>query len=493
MKKKLFFFGIDSATWDLIRPWVKQGKLPGFFELLKNGSCFDLASTIPPLTPVAWPTLTTGASPAQHGFYDFYRLDKSKQITINLASELPQPFFWDLLSRAGYKTAVFNIPITFPFKPVNGIMISGLTTPGLKSDFIYPSKLKKEFLKLFPKFRFAPSIKVNPQDPQSYALRLEENIEDAKETISIAKWLFAKDNWDVFVINFMAVDHVQHFFWEFMSKPASVFENAILQVYQQVDNYLLAVLKKHSPNYQIMVLSDHGAGPLEKTLFLNHWLYQKKLLFFKKSPRVWFKRTLAYLGIDPELLIKLGGKLKLIRRIGKVNMQSRNRLLNKLVLSYADLDWDKTKAYSFGMYGGIFLTKKSAQLEAWLIKEMKKDFGKDLTFIDSSEHIYQTKKLPETIPDIQFLLKKGAVVSTNIYAFAGSKLLTKPITSKSGEHRVNGILGFYPALKTRRISPSLMHITPTILDYFDVPLPSYCRAGSLLAKKQYLDINEIEI
>jgi predicted AlkP superfamily phosphohydrolase/phosphomutase len=493
MKKKFFFFGIDSATWDLIIPWAKEGKLPGFAKLLEEGQTSKLASTIPPLTPVAWPTAMTGLNPAEHGFYDFYRLDQSRQITINLASELPQPFFWERLSDKGCKTAVFNIPITYPFRPVNGIFISGLMTPGTKADFIVPKNLKSTFLKKFPRFHFAPSIKVSRQDPESYCLRLKENIADAEESVRVAKWLFAKDNWDLFVINFMAVDHVQHFFWEFMNDKNSPYKDAILRVYQIIDSYLLEVLEKYSDKYQVMVFSDHGAGPLEQTLFLNHWLEEKGWLRFKNSWRVYLKRFLAKAGFTPESLIRAASKLGLVRRAGKVNMQSRNRLLNKLLLSYADLDWDKTRAYSFGMYGGIFLTKKDPYLEVEIVRQMKKDFGKKLTYIELSEKIYHTKSLPKTIPNIQFLLKDGAIVSTNIYAFSGNKLFTKPITNKSGEHRVEGILAFYPKLQLGSKKPNLLDITPTILDFFDQPIPSYCQGQSLFAQIKPLDIDEIEI
>jgi len=494
MNKKLFFFGVDSATWDLIDPWIKAGKLPGFAKLKQKGTTVPLTSTIPPITPVAWPTAMTGTTPAQHGFYDFYKLDENKEITVNLASDLPYPFFWDTLSAAGKKVGIFNLPITYPFKPVNGVMISGLMTPGLEADFIHPKTLRKEFVKKFPHFRFAPAVKVSKEDPDSYRLRFEENLEDAKETVKIAKWMFKKDNWDLFAVNFMAVDHAQHFFWEFMNDPNSKYRDAILKIYQEVDSYLKEVIELHSDKYQIMVFSDHGAGPLEKTLFLNRWLLKKGYLKFKNSPRVLFKRALSEIGFDPQSLIKVASKLRLVRRAGRVNMQARNRLVNKLVLSYADLDWKKTRAYSFGMYGGIFLTKFDKKLAEEILALFRKDFAHDLTFAELSSKVYHTVKYPKTIPDIQFLLKDGAIVSTNIYAFAGRKLLTAPITNKSGEHRMQGILGFYPKLKELKKNPNLTEITPTILSFFGIKIPAYCQGQSLIEKRdETLEISEIEI
>ncbi len=495
-RKKLFFFGIDSATWDLIIPWAKQGKLPGFAKLLKQGSTFDLISTMPPITPVAWPSMLTGVSPAQHGIYDFYKLDKNKELTVNLADEIKYPFVWELLSQQGKKVAVFNIPLTYPVRPVNGVLISGLLTPGLKSEFIYPPSLKKEFCQKFPKYLFSPKSKVTKHDVDSYDIRFKEMLQEASDVIKVSEWLLKKDAWDFVAINFMAVDHVQHFYWEFLNKKDSKYRLAILKIYQKVDAYLVKIIEKYASKYQLVVASDHGAGPLEKTLFLNLWLMQKGYLRFKRNPATYIKRLLTFLGVTPEELISIASKIKLSRRAGKYNMQKRNRFINKLVLSYQDVDFDKSQAYAFGMYSGIFINKKfkTKVLINKIMRELKKDFGQYLTFIDTSANIYNSKNYPQTIPDIQFLMRDGAIVSTNIYAFSGHKLFTPPITHKSGEHRLKGILGFYPKVNTlnRSRQVNILDITPSILDFFAVDKPKYCQGSSLFEKRQPENLTETQ-
>lgn len=487
-RRKIFFFGIDSATWDLIIPWVKEGKLPGFAKLLEQGLTFDLLSTMPPITPVAWPSMMTGASPAQHGIYDFYKLSDNKELTVNLADEVKYPFIWELLSKHGKKVAVFNIPLTYPVRPVNGILISGLLTPGFKSDFIYPTKLKNQFQKKFPNYSFSSKLKVTKHDVSSYDIRFKEMLRETADIIKVSNWLLSKDTWDFFAINFMAVDHVQHFYWEYLNKPESKHYRAILKIYQKIDAYLAKILREYSRRYQIIVASDHGAGPIEKTLFLNLWLMKKGYLFFKRDLATYIKRFLAFLGVTPEGLIAMASKIKLSRGVGKYNLEKRNRLVNRLVLSYQDLDFEKTKAYAFGMYSGIFINKKfkSKTLINKIIRELKKDFGKYLTFIDTSENIYNSKNYPETVADIQFLMKDGAIVSTNIYAFSGNKLFTPPITHKTGEHRMKGILGFYPKIKAYKNTQevSILDVTPTLLDFFGIDKPKYCRGKSLLQSEQ---------
>ncbi|HZW04286.1 MAG TPA: alkaline phosphatase family protein, partial [Anaerolineaceae bacterium] len=67
---RVFVIGLDGATYDLIRPWVEQGKLPTFARLLAQGAAGQLRSTIPPMTGPAWTSFMTGKNPGKHGLYD---------------------------------------------------------------------------------------------------------------------------------------------------------------------------------------------------------------------------------------------------------------------------------------------------------------------------------------------------------------------------------------------------------------------------------------
>lgn len=114
MKKKLFFLGIDSATWNLIDSWIDDDKLPGFTLLKKRGHTFNLHSTTPPLTPIAWTSLYTGKNPGNHGIFDFYRIDDDGGMDINLASNAKGKTIFEILSDNKLKTAVLNLPFTYP-------------------------------------------------------------------------------------------------------------------------------------------------------------------------------------------------------------------------------------------------------------------------------------------------------------------------------------------------------------------------------------------
>jgi len=69
---KVFIFGIDGATFDLIRPWAEEGHLPNFARLMKEGSWGELASVPNMRSPAAWTSFITGTNPGKHGIYEFY-------------------------------------------------------------------------------------------------------------------------------------------------------------------------------------------------------------------------------------------------------------------------------------------------------------------------------------------------------------------------------------------------------------------------------------
>ena len=37
-RRRVFVIGLDGGTYDLIRPWVEQGKLPTFARLMDGGT-----------------------------------------------------------------------------------------------------------------------------------------------------------------------------------------------------------------------------------------------------------------------------------------------------------------------------------------------------------------------------------------------------------------------------------------------------------------------
>ena len=72
MEKKLLVIGLDGATFEIINQLVKNGMLPTFNMLLKQGVHGVLESTLDTNSPCAWSTFITGKNPGKHGIFGFF-------------------------------------------------------------------------------------------------------------------------------------------------------------------------------------------------------------------------------------------------------------------------------------------------------------------------------------------------------------------------------------------------------------------------------------
>src|SRR3989344_9181209 len=150
MMKKVFVFGIDGCSFDLVKQW--ENDLPNIKNLIKNGVSGYLHTVIPMLTPPGWTSFSTGKNPGKHNIFDFFKVKNYKKELINSYDRKAESV-WDILSRNNKKTIVMNLPSTYPPQPLNGIMICGAETPSIKSDFTYPREYKEKIFKLNPDYK----------------------------------------------------------------------------------------------------------------------------------------------------------------------------------------------------------------------------------------------------------------------------------------------------------------------------------------------------
>jgi predicted AlkP superfamily phosphohydrolase/phosphomutase len=128
--RKVVVIGLDGASWNIIDPMIARGQLPAFKRLLDTSSYGDLRSVIFAVTPPGWIAMFSGCQPWQNGIYGFGKLDSISRTLLPVdATDVRVPMVWDMVSQAGLRTAIINVPVTYPAKPVNGIMVTGMLTP----------------------------------------------------------------------------------------------------------------------------------------------------------------------------------------------------------------------------------------------------------------------------------------------------------------------------------------------------------------------------
>ena len=118
---RVLMIGIDSATFDSMTPWIEEGQLPNFARLLREGAAGKLESVPNINSAPAWSSIVTGKNPGKHSIFYFVE-DDSEHYSyqyLNASFRTAKPI-WQILSEAGKRVGVINVPISYPAEPLNG-------------------------------------------------------------------------------------------------------------------------------------------------------------------------------------------------------------------------------------------------------------------------------------------------------------------------------------------------------------------------------------
>jgi len=206
---RVLLFGVDGLTFRILHPLMERGLLPNFQRLQNGGVQGVLKSTVPPMTPPGWMSISTGLSPAKHGVYDFWDFEQTEQgpRTHTVTHRKGGKAIWNILSEWGKQVVVANVPITYPPEPVNGILLSGYTAPSIEARVTFPTSFKEELLQAVPNYQ----IDLNPAVSSSQVGNLlSETLEMTHSHIAMLRLLLSKP-WDFFFIVFTGADRIQHF------------------------------------------------------------------------------------------------------------------------------------------------------------------------------------------------------------------------------------------------------------------------------------------
>jgi predicted AlkP superfamily phosphohydrolase/phosphomutase len=281
----VFVIGLDGATLDLIEPWVREGHLPNIARLIAKGTHGRPISTLPPATFPAWSTFMTGKNPGKHGMFDFTsRVFGTYGVRFVNARDRKSDTVWRIVSEEGKKVCVLGVPATYPPEKVNGFMVSGFDAPvatGIDSSFVEPRWLYGEIRKAVGEYLVTDfqELKV---DGTWHRLALPKICDVLKRKAALAKYLYKKQSWDLFVVLFGESDTVSHHFWmfwdgnspRFSAERSGEFRSAILDVYGELDSVIGEFMEMIPPEATVMVASDHGFGGAGDKVFY---------LFFRKG------------------------------------------------------------------------------------------------------------------------------------------------------------------------------------------------------------------
>jgi len=488
---RVLVIGIDGGTFDLIRPWADAGDLPHLARLMDEGVHGLLESTLPPVTSPAWPTFATGMNPGKHGVFDFIRPTGGQFELVN-ATSIHAPTLWQILSQAGRTVGVMNVPVTYPPAPVNGFIVSGMLSPA-NGNITYPADLFDRYADQLKPYRIAPRVQYKPGNEAEFTDDLLDLVECRGQ---YALRLMADYPQDFLMFHFLSTDTMQHAMWKFVdpnharyTPQDARFGSGLRQLLQRIDGFIGKLLDRITDDTTVIVMSDHGFGPLHYTVNLNLLLLDHGLLKLKRGMWTKLKTDLFRAGLTPASIWHLIERAGLQNYVWQVSKSTRNKVVGKF-LSFDDVDWSRTQAYSIGHVGQIYVNLKGREPEGIVepgteyesVRQRVIDALEDLRHPETGRPMVDQVIPGDQVvhgpyashsPDLHVVLDGYRAIAFPLFA-TDSRIVTRQIRGDSGCHRRHGIfIARGPEVQSGGTvdGARILDLAPTILHLMGLPVP----------------------
>jgi predicted AlkP superfamily phosphohydrolase/phosphomutase len=295
----IYIIGLDGASWNLMEPMMKQGKLPNLKKLKENGTWGNLESAYPAHSPFLWTTIATGKTKEKHGIGDFTVKDEDKEVP-NTGNLRRVKAFWNILSERNIPVSVVNWWVTWPPEEIKGVMVSDKYRLGkhrkLNMQVTYPAHIQNEMPDPYISKARAEKEWKQYGLPELYDVTNDGRISAFDKALKGYPNYWCQDAsvWDaskyvlknhpsrVFAVVYRIVDISSHFMWCYI--PPDILESArqkakdgtltdadikrldlefgkiIEPVYTYADTIVGDVMKSAPPNASFIIVSDHGFG-----------------------------------------------------------------------------------------------------------------------------------------------------------------------------------------------------------------------------------------
>ncbi len=433
-------FGVDGLSFRILHPLIKRGDLPNFARLQREGVESEFISTVPPMTPPAWMSLVTGLKPAKHGVFDFWEFDitsptlQSRLVTRRKGGKA----IWNILSEYGKRVIVLNVPLTYPPDPVNGVMVSGLMTPGSSAPFTFPHTFKDELYKILPDYRIDLSL-----EKTSPGYFVDAVLDMTEKRIQLQEHLLSEHEWDFAFLSYVGPDRIQHRIWD--SIEALSHEGT--KYFRLLDDALGRVLNRLSPEDVLFVASDHGFVGARDWFYINEFLCRKSLL--SRGTSVETKRAgLVGFGREAAQKMHLLGLVRQARKTyehfyGKPAIEKKKGIYRPF---FDYIDWNDTHACvlsSMAFSGGnadIFLSPRATaeemeDLRLTLEAQRHPETGEPLADAIYATDAYGVGPFRPTEEHLILLPRRGTTFHLDI----GRKNLWETLDEGKGVHEKEGI------------------------------------------------------
>ncbi len=496
---KVFVIGLDGATWDLLGPLIQAGELPHLARVRDRGVSGTLRSVFPPLSPVAWTGVMTGKNSGKHGVFEFLEYAHNPlQGRVNSSRAIQADLVWEIAGRHGKKTVAGGVPMSYPHRPAPGFYLGDFLSPTHAPDFASDPAIFAELERAIGPYRpWSTAVHDGGHETEALAA-LTDFLEHHLRAI---EFLMRRCEWDLFMFDLMATDRAEHELWHVWDpahragkgRDLSAVRAGFVAFWKTLDRGLGAIEAALPPETALILMSDHGFGPIEWYVNFNVWLLERGDIVLHNSPYVKQKRWFYERGVTPEWLygqmVRWGLARQRVSRFQGKQKSLLERLGESAFLSRRHIDWSRTQAYAQGNFGQIFLNVKGRQPQGCVapedVRPLLEDLKAGLLTIPHPEsgtplveRVFEREELysgphAHLAPDLTVVLNDWRYRTIGLYDFTTNKVIS-PAFGPTGDHRMEGVFlatgsPFRPGAALD--GANLLDIAPTVLHLLGVPVP----------------------
>lgn len=266
--RKLLILAIDAAEPALLNSWAADGTLPNLASLMASGLTAGTRNVEALFVGATWPSFITALTPGEHGIYWLDILKRgSYEIRRCGAAELGRRMtFWEILSDAGQRVIVMDVPLSRCSPGLNGIQIVEWGTHDPAFGFqTTPKRLGESILRRFgphPAPRMCDVPGRSPDECREFSTQL---VRGAALRARLTNKLLSEEPWDMAIQVFSEAHCGGHQLWHCHDQQHPGFDasesgtgDLLRDVYVSVDTAIGEVFSAQGPDTTVVVMTLHG-------------------------------------------------------------------------------------------------------------------------------------------------------------------------------------------------------------------------------------------
>jgi predicted AlkP superfamily phosphohydrolase/phosphomutase len=299
-------FGLDGGNWGLLEPWLIQDKLPYINKLRAQGAWGISKSVNPPVTCPNWKCYANSRAPDHHDVYWWERVDReSLDIDVPDSTSFTAPELWDYLNDEGLRTGVVNLPMSYPPRKIDGVMVAG-GPRSREQDYTYPESLE-ERIESDHGYSVHPKNVVTSNDDEA---GVEATLDLIGNRFETARALLEREDLNFLHLTIFHLNVLQHYFYD--GEPTR-------RAWELIDREIGRFLDE---GHTIFLMSDHGCAEIETVFHVNEWLQANDFLSVETSAADYLMK----LGITQE---RLAGAVRMVGLESRIRQYVPRRLVER--------------------------------------------------------------------------------------------------------------------------------------------------------------------